>query len=40
MGECTDSLAAELHALKDWLQLDKVAVSRHNAFSRQLAQVV
>ena len=40
MGECADALARELHALKDWLQLDKVAVSRHNPFSRQLAQAV
>ena len=39
-GECADALAKELHALKDWLQLDKVAVSRHNPFSRQLARAV
>ena len=40
MGECADALAQELHALKDWLQLDKVAVSRQNPFSRQLARAV
>ena len=39
-AECADSLAAELRALKDWLQLDKVAVSRHNDFSTQLARAV
>ncbi len=40
VAECADSLAAELLALKDWLQLDKVAVKRHNEFSRQLARAV
>lgn len=37
---CCTRLAAELHALKEWLQLDAVCVTRHNDFSRVLASVV
>jgi uncharacterized protein YcaQ len=37
---CAENLAAELHALKDWLRLNSVRVTRHNSFSRQLAKAV
>jgi len=39
-GGCADSLAAELRALRDWLQLDTVRVTRHNGFSRMLAAAI
>lgn len=34
------NLAVELHAMKDWLQLDDVRVTRHSDFSRELARVL
>lgn len=37
---CTGLLAAELHALKDWLGLESVQCRRHNKFARQLAAAV
>jgi uncharacterized protein YcaQ len=33
-------LATELHALKDWLTLESLRVTRGNGFSRQLASVI
>ena len=39
-GDCADRLAAELRALRDWLQLDAVRVTRHNDFSRMLAAAI
>jgi uncharacterized protein YcaQ len=37
---CTESLAAELRALGEWLELDAVRVTRHNDFSRKLAEAI
>jgi uncharacterized protein YcaQ len=34
------NLATELHALKDWLDLEGIRVSRGGSFARQLASVV
>lgn len=39
-GTCLDALACELHALKTWLNLDAVCITKHNGFSRQLAATV
>jgi uncharacterized protein YcaQ len=36
-GACLDSLANELHALKAWLNLDVVCVTKSNGFSKKLA---
>lgn len=36
-GLCVDALAVELQALREWLSLDAILVTRHNAVSRQLA---
>ncbi len=33
---CVECLATELHALKEWLRLETVRVTRHNDFSRRL----
>jgi len=35
-----EALASELHALKSWLNLDVVCVTKHNGFSRKLAAAV
>ena len=37
---CLDALASELHALKTWLNLDAVCITKHNGFSRKLATVI
>ena len=37
---CLDSLARELHALKSWLKLDDVCVTKNSGFSKQLAAAV
>jgi uncharacterized protein YcaQ len=37
---CCDRLAAELHALKDWLNLDDVQVTKRNRFSRSVAAAI
>jgi uncharacterized protein YcaQ len=37
---CLEALALELQALQQWLCLDAVTVTRHNAASRQLAAVL
>ena len=37
---CVDQLVIELHALKDWLELDDVRVTRHNALTKELAAAV
>lgn len=34
---CVEYLAAELHALREWLELETVRVTRHNPFSRRLS---
>lgn len=39
-GTCLDALASELHALKTWLNLDAVCITKHNGFSRKLAAAV
>ena len=39
-GACLDALASELHALKAWLNLDAVCITKHNGFSRKLATAV
>ena len=39
-GTCLDALASELHALKTWLNLDAVRITKHNGFSRKLAAAV
>jgi hypothetical protein len=39
-GTCLDALASELHALKIWLNLDAVCITKHNGFSRKLAAAV
>ena len=39
-GTCLDALASELHALKTWLNLDAVCITKHNGFSRNLAAAV
>jgi uncharacterized protein len=36
-GECADALAAELRALREWLALDTIAVTRSGDFGRALA---
>lgn len=36
-GVCLDALASELHALKTWLNLDVVCVTKGNEFSKKLA---
>lgn len=35
-----EAMAAELSALGDWLGLDRIVVTRHNAFSKSLARAV
>jgi len=37
---CLDALASELHALKTWLNLDAVCITKHNGFSRKLSAAV
>lgn len=39
-AECCDRLAAELYALKNWLGLDDIQISRKNSFTRELAATV
>ncbi len=39
-GDVAAAMAEELAALADWLALDRIAVTRHNPFSRQLAGAV
>jgi len=39
-GPCLESLARELHALKLWLKLDDVCVTKNSGFSKQLAAAV
>ena len=40
VDNCCDSLATELHALKDWLGLDTIKVKRSDRFSKRLEKVV
>jgi len=37
---CVDALSRELHGLQQWLGLETIKVSRHNAISRRLATAV
>jgi len=37
---CAECLATELHALREWLELDAIRVTRHNDFSRKLAAAI
>ncbi|MCH8060363.1 MAG: YcaQ family DNA glycosylase, partial [Proteobacteria bacterium] len=39
-SHCVEQLVIELHALKDWLELDDVRVTRHNALTKELAAAV
>jgi len=39
-GACLDALASELHALKTWLNLDTVCVTKGNEFSKKLAAAI
>jgi uncharacterized protein len=39
-ADCANRLADELHALRRWLELDAIRVTRHNDFSRRLAAIV
>lgn len=39
IGACCESLADELHALREWLGLDEIKVERKNRLSRNLAAV-
>lgn len=34
---CAERLAMELHALREWMELDGIRVTRHNDFARRLA---
>lgn len=38
-GACVESMAQELRELANWLGLDDIRVTRHNDFSRQLADL-
>ena len=40
VGNCCESLATELHALKDWLGLDTIKVEGSDRFSKRLGKVV
>ena len=40
INNCCESLATELHALKDWLGLDTIKVERRHRFSKRLAKAV
>ena len=39
-GLVADAMALELEALAAWLGLERIAVTRHNAFSRTLARSI
>ena len=40
ISDCCEHLAVELRALKDWLCLDDIRVTRHNEFTRCLARII
>jgi len=40
IADCCDHLASELHALKDWLCLEEIRVTRRNEFTRNLANTI
>lgn len=40
VGHCCETMAVELHALKDWLNLDDVQVASSNRFARALARSI
>lgn len=40
VDHCCESLATELHALKDWLALDTIRVERKSNFSRRLGKTI
>ena len=40
VDNCCESLATELHALKDWLGLDTIKVERSDRFSKRLGKAV
>jgi len=38
--DCCEHLASELHALKNWLCLEEIRVTRNNEFTRHLANTI